>query len=55
MEEVDFVEQEGMAVGYQVENLPWHIDRVDQRHLPLDYFYRPIGVCTCVCVLAVIL
>ena len=32
-----------MAVGDQNPSLPWHVDRTDQRGLPLDRSYQPIG------------
>ena len=32
-----------MAEGAQVSPLPYHLDRVDQRQLPLDGVYNPIG------------
>ena len=32
-----------MASGDQVPALPWHVDRTDQRGLPLDGLYQPIG------------
>ena len=40
---VEYIEEEGFAVGYQDDILPWHVDRIDQNHLPLDYIYSPIG------------
>ena len=40
---VDFIEEEGMAVGVQDESLSWHLDRLDQQTLPLDLTYSPIG------------
>ena len=43
MPHVDYIEEEGIVEGYQDEYLDWHLDRLDQYKLPLDYFYRPIG------------
>ena len=41
---VDYIEEEGYATGDQDDRvLPWHIDRIDQNYLPLDYKYSPIG------------
>ena len=41
---VDYIEEEGYATGDQDDSvLPWHVDRVDQNYLPLDYKYSPIG------------
>ena len=41
---IDYIEEEGFAVGDQDDTiLPWHLDRIDQRSLPLDYNYSPIG------------
>ena len=41
--EVDYIEEETMAEGAQQTPLPWHLDRLDQRSLPLDSSYQPIG------------
>lgn len=41
--EVDYIEEEGIATGTQDRDLLWYLDRIDQSHLPLDYFYNPIG------------
>ena len=41
---VEYIEEEGFAVGDQSDDvLPWHVDRIDQKHLPLDSLYSPIG------------
>ena len=41
---VDYIEEEGFAVGDQDDTiLPWHVDRIDQKFLPLDFNYSPIG------------
>ena len=41
---VDYIEEEGFATGDQDDTiLPWHVDRIDQKSLPLDYRYNPIG------------
>ena len=41
---VDYIEEEGFAVGDQDDSiLPWQVDRIDQKELPLDYNYSPIG------------
>lgn len=38
--EIEFIEEETMARGDQ---LPYHIDRIDQVALPLDNSYQPLG------------
>ena len=40
---MNFLEEEGLAEGTQDQDLKWHLDRLDQQHLPLDLIYRPIG------------
>ena len=41
---VDYIEEEGFAVGDQDDTiLPWHLDRITQTFLPLDFSYGPIG------------
>lgn len=41
---IDYIEEEGFAVGDQNDSiLPWHVDRIDQASLPLDFNYSPIG------------
>lgn len=42
MPEIDYIEEETMAEGVQTAQ-PYHLDRVDQRLLPLDGVYNPIG------------
>ena len=32
-----------MAFGTQSAQIPWHLDRIDQRPRNLDYFYQPIA------------
>ena len=41
--EVDYIEEEHMAYGTQSGQLPWHLDRIDQRPRTLDHFYQPIA------------
>ena len=38
--EVDYIAEEGIARG---EETMWYLDRIDQRRLPVDNHYRPIG------------
>ena len=41
---VEYIEEEGFVTGDQNDDiLPWHVDRIDQKHLPLDQIYSPIG------------
>ena len=42
MPEIDYIEEETMAYGSQ-STLSYHLDRIDQRSLPLDGTYNPIG------------
>eukprot|EP00731_Ephydatia_muelleri_P010949 Em0005g1535a len=41
--EVDYIEEEHMAYGTQSGQIPWHLDRIDQRPRTLDHFYQPIA------------
>ncbi|KAL5493194.1 hypothetical protein EMCRGX_G014336 [Ephydatia muelleri] len=41
--EVDYIEEEHMAYGTQSGQLPWHLDRIDQRPRTPNYFYQPIA------------
>ena len=41
--EVEYVEEETIARGAQDESVIWHVDRLDQYHLPLDNAYQPNG------------
>lgn len=43
LEGVDHIEEEDEAVGDLIPHLPWHLDRLDQTELPLDWTYEPIG------------
>ena len=38
-----YIEEEDEATGDEIPDLPWHIDRLDQASLPLDWSYQPIG------------
>ena len=43
---VEYIEEEGFVVGDELDKddiLPWHVDRIDQTHRPLDNIYSPIG------------
>ena len=42
MPEIKYIEEETMAEGGQVD-LPYHLDRLDQRYLPLDGVFNPTG------------
>ena len=41
MPEVEYIEEETVARG--LEQVSWHLDRIDQQQLPLDHHYLPIG------------
>ena len=41
--EVDYIEEEHMAYGTQSGQIPWHLDRIDQRSRTPNYFYQPIA------------
>lgn len=44
MPAVDYIEEEGYAVGDEIEDIvQWHLDRLDQSDYPLDLSYSPIG------------
>ena len=40
--EVKYIEEETVAVSTE-SSIPYHLDRVDQRELPLDNNFHPIG------------
>ena len=39
--EIEYIEEETIAAGSQ--QVPWHLDRLDQRELPLNLQYLPVG------------
>ena len=41
--EVDYIEEEHMAYSTQSAQIPWHLDRIDQRPRTPNYFYQPIA------------
>ena len=41
--EVDYIEEEHVAYGTQSGQIPWHLDRIDQRSRTPNYFYQPIA------------
>ena len=41
--EVEYIEEETMATGTQVPAPIWFLDRLDERALPLDLSYQPVG------------
>ena len=41
--EIEYIEEETMATGTQVPAPIWHLDRLDERALPLDLSYQPVG------------
>lgn len=43
MPAVDYIEEEGFAVGTQEDHVAWHLDRLDQILPTLDHAYNPIG------------
>ena len=40
---MDYIEEEHMAYGTQSGQIPWHLDRIDQRSRTPNYFYQPIA------------
>lgn len=37
------IEEEDEVTGEVMADVPWHLDRLDQTGLPLDWSYNPIG------------